>query len=102
MKPVICLPEIESIFCDIGLCTDNCISLYQFSESLGNVCDAKDELTHNHSYHVAVISNLNAMAIEIKPRQADVSHIAEYLDDIGKIGIPDGVLKKQVKLTDED
>jgi len=102
MKPVIYLPEIESLFCDINSCDQDCLSLHQLSESLGNAVDAKDRLTHNHSQHVAVISYLLALAMGFSAKQADVIHIAGHLHDIGKIGIPDEVLKKQGRFTDED
>jgi HD-GYP domain-containing protein (c-di-GMP phosphodiesterase class II) len=102
MKPVIYLPEVEGLFCDLSPCAENCLSLHQFSESLGNAVDAKDNLTYNHSQHVAVISYLIALALGCSAKQADVVHIAGHLHDIGKIGVPDTVLKKQDKFTDED
>jgi HD-GYP domain-containing protein (c-di-GMP phosphodiesterase class II) len=102
MKPVIYLPEVEGLFCDISSCAENCLSLHQFSESLGNAVDAKDRLTHNHSQHVAVISYLLALTMGFNTKQADIIHIAGHLHDIGKIGVPDAVLKKQSKFTDED
>ncbi len=102
MKPVIYLPEVEGLFCDLTSCADNCLSLHQLSESLGNAVDAKDKLTHNHSQYVAVISYLIALAMGFNAKQADVIHIAGHLHDIGKIGIPDAVLGKKDKFTDED
>jgi len=102
MKPVIYLPEVKDLFCDLSSCADNCLSLHQLSESLGNAVDAKDMPTHNHSQHVAVISYLIALAMGFNTKQADVIHIAGHLHDIGKIGVPDVVLKKQGKFTDED
>lgn len=102
MKPIVYLPEVENLFCDLNDCDNNCLSLHQFSESLGNAIDAKDRLTHNHSQHVAVVSYLIALAMGFNAKQANVIHIAGHLHDIGKIGVPDGVLKKQGKLIDED
>jgi HD-GYP domain-containing protein (c-di-GMP phosphodiesterase class II) len=102
MKPVVYLPEVEGLFCDLSSCADNCLSLHQFSESLGNAVDAKDRLTHNHSQHVAVISYLLALAMGFNAKQADIIHIAGHLHDIGKIGVPDEILKKQGRFTDED
>lgn len=102
MKPVIYLPEIKELFCDLISCAHECLSLHQLAESLGNAVDAKDGLTHNHSQQVAVISYLIALAMGFNTRQADIIHIAGHLHDMGKIGIPDVVLKKQDKFTDED
>jgi HD-GYP domain-containing protein (c-di-GMP phosphodiesterase class II) len=102
MKPAVYLPEVEDLFCDLNSCAENCLSLHQFSESLGNAVDAKDRLTYNHSQHVAVISHLLALAMGFNAKQADVVHMAGHLHDIGKIGIPDAVLNKRGKFTDAD
>ncbi|MBA2124415.1 hypothetical protein B9J78_05745 [bacterium Unc6] len=102
MKPVIYLPEIEKLFCNIGPCTSACLSMHQLSESLGNAVDARDGLTHNHSQQVAVISRLIALAMGFNTKQADIIHITGHLHDIGKIGIPDDVLKKSGVFTEQD
>jgi len=102
MKPVINLPDIEHLICETNFCSADCMSLHQLSESLGNAVDAKDRLTHNHSQHVAVISYLLALSMGFNARQADVIHIAGHLHDIGKIGVPDSVLKKTGAFTEQD
>ncbi|WP_333654136.1 HD-GYP domain-containing protein [Dissulfurispira sp.] len=102
MKPVVHLPGIEGLFCGISPCAHDCLTLHQLSESLGNAVDAKDRLTHNHSQYVAVISYLIALAMGFNAKQADVIHIAGHLHDIGKIGIPDSVLKKTGSFTEQD
>ncbi|MBT9171559.1 MAG: Cyclic di-GMP phosphodiesterase response regulator RpfG [Actinobacteria bacterium] len=102
MKPVVYLEKIEGLFSDLSECAHNCITLHQFSESIGNAIDAKDKLTHNHSQHVAVISYLIALAMGFNAKQADIIHLTGHLHDIGKIGIPDAVLKKAGKFTQED
>ncbi|MEZ0329673.1 MAG: HD-GYP domain-containing protein [Dissulfuribacterales bacterium] len=78
------------------------VSLHQFAEALGNAIDAKDRHTYNHSQHVAVIGYLIALKIGFTTQQADVIHIAGHLHDIGKIGIPDYILSKKEKLTEEE
>jgi putative nucleotidyltransferase with HDIG domain len=99
---MIYLSEIENMFCDLKIYTANCLSLHQFSESIGNAIDAKDKSTYQHSQQVAVISYLLALAMGFKPKQADIIHIAGHLHDIGKIAVPDEVLKKKGIFTDED
>lgn len=102
MKPAVPFPEAECLFCDINSCAENCLSLHQFSESLGNAVDAKDSLTHNHSQHVAVVSYLIALGMGFTIKQAEVIHIAGHLHDIGKIGIPDAILNKKQMFTEID
>ncbi len=74
---------------------DNGHYLHQFAESLGNTVDARDPLTYNHSLEVAEVSYFLARSMGFGEEQADAVHIAGHLHDIGKIGIPDSVLKKE-------
>lgn len=76
--------------------------LHQFAESLGNAVDARDSGTFNHSWEVADISRMLAEAVGLSPQEAETVHLAGHLHDIGKIGVPDAVLKKQGKLTQEE
>ena len=102
MKPVVFLPEVEKYFCEITSCVVESVSLHQISESLGNVVDAKDNITFNHSQQVAVVGYHLALALGFNTKQADIIHIAGHLHDIGKMGIPDAVLKKSTSFTNED
>ncbi|MGE4424046.1 MAG: HD-GYP domain-containing protein [Pseudodesulfovibrio sp.] len=74
-------------------------ALHQFAESLGNAIDAKDPHTSMHSDEVAEVARALALAMDLTPSQAAVIHVAGHLHDIGKIGVPDSVLKKQGPLT---
>jgi HD-GYP domain-containing protein (c-di-GMP phosphodiesterase class II) len=74
-------------------------ALHQFAESLGNAIDAKDPHTSMHSDEVAEVARALALAMDLTPSQAAVVHVAGHLHDIGKIGVPDSVLKKQGPLT---
>ncbi|MCG8633060.1 MAG: HD domain-containing protein [Desulfobacterales bacterium] len=76
--------------------------LHQFSESLGAAIDAKDPFTSLHSEEVAEISHSIALSMGLDTREADLIHVAGHLHDIGKIGIPDDILKKKEPLTDLD
>lgn len=77
-------------------------SLHQFAESLGNTVDAKDPLTFNHSQEVALISQALAQAMGIPEGEAVLIHLAGHLHDIGKIGVPDAILKKEGRLSGEE
>jgi HD-GYP domain-containing protein (c-di-GMP phosphodiesterase class II) len=78
------------------------ISLFQLMEIINNVINAKDVHAYAHSQRVAVISYLGALAVGLNPKQADYMYIAGALHDIGKIGIPDDILKKRQDLTAEE
>lgn len=75
------------------------MTVHQFAESLGNAIDAKDHCTCSHSEEVALISQAIGLQLGLSARQADLLHIAGHLHDIGKIGIPDSILKKSGPLT---
>lgn len=84
-----------------GFALETC-QLHQFAEALGNAVDARDAATFHHSEEVAVVSQMLARALGQSPDQAEMVHLAGHLHDIGKIGIPDVVLKKQGPLSPEE
>ncbi|MCG8530674.1 MAG: HD-GYP domain-containing protein [Desulfovibrionales bacterium] len=74
-------------------------SLHLFAESLGNAIDAKDHCTCLHSEEVALIAQAIGVQLKLSQNETDLLHIAGHLHDIGKIGIPDSILKKEGPLT---
>ncbi len=64
--------------------------------------DAKDPYTCGHSQRVAMYSRLLAEACGLPSRRVEQIYLAGLLHDIGKIGVPDGVLCKPGKLTDDE
>lgn len=71
-------------------------------EALTAAIDAKDRYTCGHSQRVAHLSRLLALASGMSPEQAERVHIAGLVHDVGKIGVPEAVLTKQGRLTDEE
>ncbi len=74
-------------------------TLHQFAESLGEAIDAKDPCTRFHSEQVAQVSSAIARDMGLSDHDVRMIHIAGHLHDIGKIGIPDAILKKTNFLT---
>lgn len=70
--------------------------------TIANTIDAKDEYTRGHSRRVSEYSA--TIAAELGLSEVEVSNIRfiGLLHDIGKIGIPDSVLNKPGKLTNEE
>lgn len=64
--------------------------------------DAKDSFTFEHSCHVSADAVLLAKAIGLNNNEVRTVKEAGLLHDIGKIGIPESILKKQGKLTNEE
>ncbi|MCM8749412.1 GAF domain-containing protein [Thermomicrobiaceae bacterium CFH 74404] len=78
-------------------------SLYRASvEVLAATVDAKDPYTHHHSRNVARYARLLAEAMGCSPEEIEQIELAGLLHDIGKIGVPDHILRKPGPLTPEE
>jgi HD-GYP domain-containing protein (c-di-GMP phosphodiesterase class II) len=64
--------------------------------------DAKDRYTRGHSERVAHLTRQLARAAGVDHQTADRFHIAGLVHDVGKIGVPEAVLRKAGRLTDEE
>lgn len=64
--------------------------------------DTKDHYTFQHSNNVAYYSTELARAYGLSEDSIEIVYEAALLHDIGKIGIPEDVLNKPGKLTDEE
>lgn len=71
-------------------------------EALTAAIDAKDRYTCGHSQRVAHLSWQLALATGMTPDEAERVRIAGLVHDVGKIGVPEAVLTKSGKLTDEE
>ena len=64
--------------------------------------DAKDRYTRGHSERVAMLTRRLARASGLDDAAIQRFHIAGLVHDIGKIGVPEAVLRKAGRLTDEE
>jgi diguanylate cyclase (GGDEF)-like protein len=64
--------------------------------------DTKDRYTKRHSEGVARYGVFLAGRLGLEPATIDAIHMAGLLHDIGKIGIPDAILRKPARLTAEE
>ena len=64
--------------------------------------DAKDKYTFGHSQRVANYAVTLAESLNLDPSHVMILKEAALLHDIGKIGIPEHVLNKQQRLTDDE
>jgi putative nucleotidyltransferase with HDIG domain len=70
--------------------------------SLTSAVDAKDAYTCGHSERVALLSKLLAKEAGLDDQQVERIYMAGLLHDVGKIGVPEGVLQKPGRLTSEE
>ena len=68
-------------------------------DSLVSAVDNKDHYTRRHSAQVAEHTALMAKALGLSDEQQEVLRMASLLHDVGKIGVPDRILRKPGTLT---
>lgn len=64
--------------------------------------DAKDRYTRGHSERVATMAVSLAGALGLPQEDVEIIHIAGLVHDVGKIGVPERVLRKPGRLTDDE
>ena len=70
--------------------------------ALAATVDARDPYTYGHSQRVAEIAKLIGRAIGMAEEDLAKIHAAALLHDIGKVGVPDSILAKMGKPTNEE
>jgi len=76
--------------------------IYQSLLGLANALEAKDVYTRGHSERVGTSSRRLALALGLSAPEAEIVARAGLLHDIGKIGVPETVLRKAGPLTSEE
>lgn len=74
----------------------------QVVTTLASTIDAKDKYTNGHSIRVAKYSRELGRRMGKSPQELEEIYFIAMLHDIGKIGIPDAIINKTSKLTDEE
>lgn len=70
--------------------------------ALANAIDAKDAYTHGHSTRVAEYSRKIAELAGKSEQECEEIYYAGLLHDVGKIGVPEAIITKEGRLTDEE
>ena len=76
--------------------------LMEMVTSLAGAIDAKDPYTKGHSTSVSRYSEALARAINLPENEVQRIALGALLHDVGKIGIPENVLKKPSRLSDDE
>jgi HD-GYP domain-containing protein (c-di-GMP phosphodiesterase class II) len=83
------MEEVERLFFDV-------------MKAIASLIDAKDGYTHKHSERVAQFGVRIARHLGFDADSRAVVELSGLLHDVGKIGVPDAILNKPGKLTDEE
>ena len=76
--------------------------LVDFAKILLQTVGAKDHYTEEHCRRVTLFADAFAKYLRLDKKQVSDLQIAAAFHDIGKIGIPDNILLKTTRLTDEE
>lgn len=75
---------------------------YKTIRAISNALDTKDSYTNGHSLRVTLYSMILAKELNLDDSYMEDIEIAGLLHDIGKIAMPNSILCKNGKLTDEE
>ena len=78
------------------------VKTFDILEGLVIAVDTKDHYTRRHSEDVARYADFLALRLDLDPGTRRAINRAGRLHDIGKIGIPDSILRKPGRLSDEE
>jgi putative nucleotidyltransferase with HDIG domain len=70
--------------------------------TMGELLDLRDEETEGHSKRVTAYASELGMAMGLRPAELKTIVRGAYLHDIGKIAVPDAILRKPGRLTEEE
>lgn len=76
--------------------------MLSFVKSFISTLDAKDPYTRGHSERVALIAQQLARQLGYSNEFLEEIYLSGLLHDIGKIGVDDGILRKEGKLTEAE
>ena len=76
--------------------------LEELATSLAGAIDAKDPYTKGHSTSVSKYSEALARALNMPEAEVQRIKLGALLHDVGKIGIPESILKKPTQLSDDE
>jgi len=69
---------------------------------MGSIAETRSKETGNHVKRVAAYSEVLALKAGLSPDEASMLRLASPMHDIGKVAIPDHILNKPGKLTEEE
>jgi diguanylate cyclase (GGDEF)-like protein len=94
-------PELEPRIATADSAADEHYS-QTLASALAHAVDAKDSYTHSHSQTVSQLCALIASELHFNDERVARMRLAGLLHDVGKIGVPDAILNKPAKLTDDE
>jgi diguanylate cyclase (GGDEF)-like protein len=77
-------------------------AVQQIVESLASAIDVKDRYTKSHSQESSIYAEALGRACDLPEKELELVKMAAKLHDLGKIGVPEQILRKPGPLNDEE
>lgn len=101
-KAVIVSTSVAIAIKNANMFTDIEETVIDVVSTISKIVEAKDKYTEKHSESVAEIAVRIGRRLNLQRKELNNLYIAGLLHDIGKISIPDHILQKPSRLTDEE
>lgn len=103
IKSIKQMNEIKQINAELSDANEKLEDAYFESiQTLRYAVEAKDTYTRGHSERVSEYSVLIGKHLGLDDSDLEILRIGGLFHDIGKIGVPDAILQKEAKLTDDE
>lgn len=96
------IKKYELSYSKVQILQDLSELFYKTIKSIAQALDAKDKYTHGHSMRVTLYALALAKKMELPDNLLEEIETTGLLHDIGKIAIPEKILLKPGKLTEEE
>lgn len=101
---------LVDLFCsNVGIAYENLMLRNEVEETqrdiiyrLGEVVESRSQETGNHVRRMAEYCHVLALAMNLGEEEAEIIRIAAPMHDIGKVGIPDAILNKPGRYTEDE
>lgn len=94
--------HVDAFTSNYALLEDQRLLFMGTVQAITAAIDAKDRYTFGHSERVAYMSEQLALRIGLDAERAERLRIAGLVHDVGKIGVPEAVLCKPGRLTEDE
>ncbi len=77
-------------------------SIDRICAAFASIVDAKSPFTYRHSLNVTAVASAIATELNLSPTRAKTIRRAALLHDVGKLSVPNSILDKNGKLTEDE
>jgi hypothetical protein len=102
LTAVLLLPPVYMLHRAVKLTTELRRQTTKALIAFANSIDDRDPMTYQHSLRVAELARAVARQMGLPPHEVETIYLSACVHDLGKVGIPDAILLKPGRLSDEE